>query len=137
MHMAHGGVAAVQIVAGAHHVGDLGVVAHAADGVASVLLDATDETVKVLVNNLVETAQERSGIEALGRYRINDLVELRDGTVGMIVRLSAATAHILSPGASPLLTPPLCTAARRPWHGCGPSLHGLRRLQTPMAAAHG
>jgi len=91
----------VQIVAGAHHVGDLGVVAHAADGVASVLLDATDETVKVLVNNLVETAQERSGIEALGRYRINDLVELRDGTVGMIVHLSAATAHILSPGAPP------------------------------------
>lgn len=89
----------MQIVAGAHHVGDLGVVAHAADGVASVLLDATDETIKVLVNNLVESAQERSGIEALGRYRLNDLVELRDGTVGMIVHLSAATAHLLVPGA--------------------------------------
>lgn len=91
-------------MAGAHHVGDLGVVAHAADGVASVLLDATDETVKVLVNNLVETAQERSGIEALGRYRLNDLVELRDGTVGMIVHLSAGTAHLLIPG-PPLRTP--------------------------------
>eukprot|EP00892_Ulva_mutabilis_P001630 jgi/Ulvmu1/11468/UM077_0011.1 len=90
--------ARVKIVAGAHHVGDLGVVAHAADGVAAVLLDATDDTVKVLVNNLVETAQERSGIEALGRYRLNDLVELRDGTVGMIVHLSAATAHLLVPG---------------------------------------
>jgi hypothetical protein len=89
----------VQIVAGAHNIGDLGVVAHAEGGVAEVLLDSTDATVHVLVNNLVETAQERSTIEALGRYHTNDLVQLRDDTVGMIIRLSANTAHLLIPGA--------------------------------------
>lgn len=85
-------------MAGAHNIGDLGVVAHAEGGVAEVLLDATDATVHVLVNNLVETAQERSTIEALGRYRTNDLVQLRDDSVGMVIRLSADTAHLLMPG---------------------------------------
>lgn len=85
-------------MAGAHNIGDLGVVAHAGGGVAEVLLDATDTTVHVLVNNLVETAQERSTIEALGRYRTSDLVQLRDDSVGMIIRLSADTAHLLIPG---------------------------------------
>ena len=91
-------VVCLQIVAGAHNVGDLGVVAHSEGGVVEVLLDSTDSTVHVLVNNLVETTQERSTIEALGRYRTNDLVRLRDDTVGMIIRLSAATAHLLIPG---------------------------------------
>jgi hypothetical protein len=86
-------------VAGAHNIGDLGVVAHSEGGVAELLLDSTDTTVHVLVNNLVETAQERSTIEALGRYHCNDLVQLRDDTVGMIIRLSANTAHLLIPGA--------------------------------------
>lgn len=87
--------------------GDLGVVAHSEAGVAEVLLDSTDATVHVLVNNLVETAQERSTIEALGRYRTNDLVQLRDDTVGMIIRLSADTAHLLVPGTyfQPFLAP--------------------------------
>ena len=95
----------MQIVAGAHNVGDLGVVAHSEGGLAEVLLDSTDSTVHVLVNNLVETAQERSTIEWLGRYRTNDLVRLRDDTVGMIIRLSADTAHLLVPGACSYLLP--------------------------------
>jgi hypothetical protein len=102
----------VQIVAGAHNLGDLGVVAHAEGGVAEVLLDSTDATVHVLVNNLVETAQERSTIEALGRYHTNDLVQLRDDSVGMIIRLSANTAHLLLPGAVLCCSIPLCMLLR-------------------------
>jgi hypothetical protein len=79
--------------------------------------------VQVLVNNLVETTQERSNIDALGRYRVDQLVRLRDGTVGMIVRLSANNAHVLMPGArllrllcSSCVPPPFgrsCIAAAR------------------------
>ncbi len=82
-------------MAGTHHVGDLGVVAHAADGVAEVLLDSSDATVKVLVNNLTETAARHSDLEAFGRYGLYQLVMLNDAEVGLIVRISAAAAELL------------------------------------------
>ena len=88
-------------MAGAHHVGDLGIVSHAADGVAEVLLDATEATIRVLVNNLTETADTRTGLETFGRYALHQLVQLTDGEVGMIVHISAEQAQLLMPSAPP------------------------------------
>jgi transcription elongation factor len=85
----------MQIAAGAHHLGDLGVVSHCDDGVAEVLLDTNDSTVKVLVNNLTETADTRTGLETFGRYSLHQLVQLTDNEVGMIVRISAEHAQLL------------------------------------------
>jgi transcription elongation factor len=89
----------VQIAAGAHHVGDLGVVSHSKDGLAEVLLDTTEATVRVLVNNLTETSDTRTGLQTFGRYSLNQLVQLTDNEVGMIVRISADAAQLLMPSA--------------------------------------
>ena len=95
----------VQIAAGAHHVGDLGVVSHSAAGVAEVLLDTTDATVRVLVNNLTETEDTRTGLQTFGRYGLNDLVQLTDSEVGMILRISADAAELLMASAPSLALP--------------------------------
>lgn len=84
-------------MAGAHHVGDLGVVSHSEAEVAEVLLDSTDTTIKVLVNNLTETADTRTRLETFGRYSLHQLVQLTDNDVGMIITISAEQAHLLMP----------------------------------------
>lgn len=122
----------MQIVAGTQNVGGLGAVVHAAGGVAQVLLDTTDATVRVLVNNLAETSDTRTSRQALGRYTLHSLVQLADGEVGMLLHIGADAAQLLMSSVPPrAVTATLCalnTAVSRARlqarHGCTGACQG-------------
>ena len=135
----------MQIVAGADHVGDLGVVTHTENGKAEVMLDATEATVNVLVNNLTGTSDTRTGLETFGRFRLYQLVMLVDNEVGLIVRISASAAELLMAGARPRFVRPLATAPtpraaappRVVLSGCVSASLSLRlSLSLPVSAIH-
>jgi len=98
-----------QVVAGAHHVGELGMVNHVEGAVAMVLLDSSAKEVKVLVNNLTATLDTHSGLESFGQFALHQAVLLTDNTAGMIVNISPEACSVLTnSGASPPSIPPFC-----------------------------
>ena len=117
----------MQIVAGTEHVGDLGAVVHADRGVAEVLLDTTDSAVRVLVNNLAETAETRTSRQALGRFALHSLVQLTDGEVGMLLHIGADAAQLLMSSALPF-----CLAL---WWAAPALLHAACRALSGASSA--
>lgn len=84
-------------------------VTHTEGPTAMVLLDSTEKSIKVLVNNLTESLDTNSGLEQFGQYALHQAVLLTDNTVGMIVNISVEAATVL------------CNSGAPPFPSCFPS----------------
>ncbi|KXZ44189.1 hypothetical protein GPECTOR_71g550 [Gonium pectorale] len=90
----------VRVLAGQYG-GDTGMVVRVDERLCYVISDTTREEIKVFARDLTESEVVASGIEMLGEYQLHDLVQLNQGTAGVVVKIEKDAARVLTNNGNP------------------------------------